>query len=311
MSFTLAHLSDLHLPDMPLVWPWQLFNKRILGFQSWHLNRRRQHRMEVLTAGLERLAALKPDHIALTGDIVNIALPAEFERSVPLLQEFAQIAPISVIPGNHDAYIAGVEAHWALWRRWLGPTDQQDLFPYVKELGPVRLIGLSSAIPAGWGKAWGAVGRAQLDRLAALLAMPFAGWSVLLVHHPVFDGASKPRKALLDRHDLQALLSERPVDLILSGHEHKDQVGELPTKADPVLALTVPSASLLHDEPVRMGGFNLVRFPAPGDRPGVKAVELEHWRYQLAAGSVECRTRYRMELTSPGWQQHPLDVGTV
>ena len=83
--FVLAHLSDPHLGPLPKPHPFDLLSKRAIGFVNWHRGRKAIHRMEVLSAIVHDLKAQKPDHIALTGDLVNIALPSEFERSRPWL----------------------------------------------------------------------------------------------------------------------------------------------------------------------------------------------------------------------------------
>ena len=78
MAFTLAHLSDPHLPPMPAARLRDLAGKRALGYLNWTRNRHKIHRREVLDALVSDLQAQRPDHIAVTGDLVNLALEAEF-----------------------------------------------------------------------------------------------------------------------------------------------------------------------------------------------------------------------------------------
>jgi len=103
--FTLAHLSDPHLGA--LAWPGvsALLNKRALGYLSWTLRRRPVHEGTVLPALVEDLRRARPDHIVVTGDITNISLPDEFTRGAAWLRGLADAADLTVIPGNHDAYI--------------------------------------------------------------------------------------------------------------------------------------------------------------------------------------------------------------
>ena len=116
-GFRLAHLSDLHIGPMPRITPGTLIGKRALGYLSWRLRKQRVHRPEVLTALRQDLLASAPDHIAITGDLVNLALPAEFERAALWLQDLGPPERISVVPGNHEAYAAVRPAeslvHWA------------------------------------------------------------------------------------------------------------------------------------------------------------------------------------------------------
>ncbi len=77
--FVLAHLSDLHLSPMPRPRLRELAGKRAIGIVNWRLRRRLEHRAEVFDALAADLAAQAADHVAVTGDLVNIALPGEFE----------------------------------------------------------------------------------------------------------------------------------------------------------------------------------------------------------------------------------------
>ena len=80
----LAHLSDPHIGPLPRARMHELAGKRALGFVNWHRRRKAIHRMETLTDLVADLKAQTPDQIALTGDLVNIALPAEFLNTARL-----------------------------------------------------------------------------------------------------------------------------------------------------------------------------------------------------------------------------------
>src|SRR3546814_10059978 len=79
--FTLAHLSDPHLGAMPIPGLGQLAGKRFFGFLSWNLRRRAIHDGPVLPALVADLRKAGPDHVAVTGAITNISLPAAFPRA--------------------------------------------------------------------------------------------------------------------------------------------------------------------------------------------------------------------------------------
>jgi len=85
-TFTLAHLSDLHLSSLNDVKVRELLNKRIYGYLKWQLKRRSEHRREVLDALLLNLQHTTPDHIAVTGDLTHLGLPKEFREARNLLQ---------------------------------------------------------------------------------------------------------------------------------------------------------------------------------------------------------------------------------
>ncbi|BCX18028.1 MAG: metallophosphoesterase [Geminicoccaceae bacterium] len=280
--FRLAHLSDVHLGPLPRPRLRELASKRATGFLSWQLRRRRAHLSTVLEATVAALAAARPDHWVITGDLVNISLPGEFERARRWLERLAPPERITLIPGNHDAYVAGAaEAFWPLWRCWMEGVAGPDAFPFLRRVGPLLFVGLSSAVPRPWGDAAGRLGRAQLARLDGHLgeAARAGLCRVVLVHHPPVEGWSPSRKALLDAEDLRAVLAREGAELVLSGHDHRLEVGTLDGPAGPVPVVAAPSASLRADEPDRRGGGLLYRI-APLGADGRFRIEAEAVRVE-------------------------------
>src|SRR5215470_3939522 len=114
--FTLAHLSDPHLGPLPTPAPLELLSKRGLGYLNWLRKRRAIHRPEVLAAVVDDLKAQAPDHIAVTGDLVNLSLSNEFALAAAWLQTLGDPAHVTLVPGNHDAYVRAAanlgERHW-------------------------------------------------------------------------------------------------------------------------------------------------------------------------------------------------------
>ena len=76
--FTLAHVSDIHLSPLPKVRRRQLLSKRLLGYVNWHRGRKFVHKREILDLLADDLKERGPDHIVVTGDLTNLALPQEF-----------------------------------------------------------------------------------------------------------------------------------------------------------------------------------------------------------------------------------------
>src|ERR1043165_5651309 len=103
--FRLAHLSDPHLP-MPSARPAQLINKRVTGYYNWWRHRGHLHVPEALAGIVADIHAQQPDHIALTGDLVHVSLPQEFQRAAEWLVRLGPPDRVTVIPGNHDVYVS-------------------------------------------------------------------------------------------------------------------------------------------------------------------------------------------------------------
>ncbi|HEV3500588.1 MAG TPA: metallophosphoesterase, partial [Bradyrhizobium sp.] len=168
-TFTLAHLSDPHLPPLPTPKLRDLAGKRALGYLNWTRNRHKYHRREVLDALVSDMQAQDPDHIAVTGDLVNLALEAEFAPARAWLESVGAPDRVTVIPGNHDAYVRVTQHRFAdVLRHYLDGDDAPRAgapFPYLRRRGPLALISVSSAVPTAPLMATGRLGRAQLDAL--------------------------------------------------------------------------------------------------------------------------------------------------
>jgi 3',5'-cyclic AMP phosphodiesterase CpdA len=116
-AFVLAHLSDPHLGPLPEPDVRELASKRLVGYINWRRSRHRVHRRDTLDAITRDLHGTQPDHVAITGDLVNIALPAEFAHARRWLETLGRPTDVSVVPGNHDAYVAAAGLHRD--RHWL------------------------------------------------------------------------------------------------------------------------------------------------------------------------------------------------
>ena len=198
----LGHLSDPHLGPLPSARIRDLAGKRAIGFVNWHRRRKTIHRGEVLSRIVSDLKAQNPDHIAVTGDILNIALPGEFAPSRVWLDTVGPAHDVTFVPGNHDAYVRKAarqwHSHWGDFMR--GDTTAPDQFPFVRRRGDIALIGLSSAITTAPFMATGKIGTPQLHALPDILDhLHEEGlFRVVLIHHPPITKPSHRFKRLLD-----------------------------------------------------------------------------------------------------------------
>lgn len=252
--FTLAHISDPHLGPLPPVRPRDLMNKRFFGYLSWIRKRRSLHRPEVLAALAADLAARRPDHLVVTGDLTNIALEAEFSKVAEWLHGLGVPEAVSVIPGNHDAYVAVPwEASLAEWQPFMGceagTNAGPDGFPFVRYRGPAAIVGLSSAQPTPLFCAHGTLGEAQLARLQAQLRrLGEEGWfRVVLLHHPPSLEGIAWRKRLVDAAPFRQVIADTGAELILHGHDHKFGAERIAGPGMTVPVVGVPSASASRD----------------------------------------------------------------
>jgi 3',5'-cyclic AMP phosphodiesterase CpdA len=260
-AFTLAHLSDVHLPPLPSVRPVQLANKRVLGYLNWKKNRHTIHLRKVLDTLVADMLARAPDQIAVTGDLVNLALEQEFAPVRQWLDSVGSPDRVTVVPGNHDAYVRSTQHRFA---ESLHPFLRGDeagegvvRFPFLRRRGSLALIGLSSAVPTAPLMATGRLGEAQLAELEQLLAQ-LAGedsFRVLLIHHPLTSRSRQ--KWLADAPDLLALLRRYGVELVLHGHDHEHATVWVEGPNAPIPVIGVPSASAMATGHHPGAGYNL------------------------------------------------------
>ena len=252
--FTLAHLSDIHLSPMPRARRRDLLGKRVLGYVNWHRGRKLVHRREILDLITRDIVERKPDHIAVTGDLVNLGLPEEFLRAAEWLHHLGRPDRVTAIPGNHDAYVRlhpeRTIGHWLPYMQaneageLLVPTPPTH-FPFVRRFGDVAIVALSSAIPTMPFIAAGRLGSAQRKLLAeALHRLGHENlFRVVLIHHPPLIGQGSWRRGLRDARAFTSILKEHGAELVLHGHNHEQTMVELDTASGPAIVVGVPSAS--------------------------------------------------------------------
>lgn len=249
--FTLAHISDPHLGPLPDPKLLQLLSKRILGYLNWRRNRAGALGGNHLEQLIEDLKAQSPDHIAVTGDLVNIALPLEIAGARTWLEELGPPDRVAVVPGNHDAYVPGaIKKARLAWRDYMSagetnPADSEAVFPYVRRLGDVALVGVSTARATAPWFATGRVGAKQARLLRDLLEdLGRQGlFRAVMIHHPPFRKATHWHKRLSDASRVRAVIKQAGAELVLHGHTHLATRTSLEGPTGPVPVICVPSAS--------------------------------------------------------------------
>jgi 3',5'-cyclic AMP phosphodiesterase CpdA len=301
---TIAHLSDPHLTPVDGFTPrhWNL--KRALGYANWLHRRRGSIDLALLQRIVADLAAAAPDHIAVTGDLVNIGLPAELVRAQAWLESLGPPRRVSVVPGNHDIYARlRADAGTERWARYMAsdgepPRPPRPRFPFLRRLGRVALIGINSAVPTPPLVASGRVGKAQMERLAALLE-ELGGeglFRLLLIHHPPLPGQARRWRGLKDADAMQAVLVRHGAELVIHGHNHVNTLNWCATPHGWVPIVGAPAAALApaHTS-APLARYNLYRIAGPPwsielvgrglEEPGGPIVEIERRLLLPAAGA--------------------------
>ena len=293
MSFTLAHLSDPHLAPLPKPRFLELIGKRVTGYINWQRRRRFIHDADVLKKIVADVKTQAADHITITGDLTNIALPEEFVRGRAWLEALGTPAGVTVILGNHDAYVrAAAGEPERRWGDYMRGDDGGSEFPFVRRRGPLALIGLSTAVPTAPLMATGRLGEAQLARLGETLAALARenAFRVVLIHHPPVSEA-KPHKRLIDAAGFLHVIGQHGAELVLHGHDHLHMLNWLTgPKGTRVPAVGVPSASGAWATSKNAAAYNLYVI---GGSPGAWSCEVIS-RGINSAGTVEQQRRRKI-----------------
>jgi 3',5'-cyclic AMP phosphodiesterase CpdA len=255
---------------------------------------------DVLACLVRDVHAQAADHTVVTGDITNIALPEEFVRGAMWLRTLGSPHDVSVVPGNHDAY---VDVPWenslGLWAAYMSSEDPRPLvprslrdFPFVRLRDRVAFVGVSTARPMAPFLATGEIGPVQMSRLEEILRdLGRRGFfRVVMMHHPPTAHATKARKRLLDAEPFRAIVARVGAELIIHGHTHRPSLGVLsaPYGATPVLG--PPSASACrasgHDHYARYHVYRL-DFSSPRPRITVEVRGLDPHSMSFETESVE------------------------
>lgn len=189
----IAHLSDLHLRDA--------------GDATW------------LERQLDRIAARSPDHLAITGDLLDRWLPATLERVLDALDARGLLDAdrLTILHGNHDLASGGGHPRRGvdLWRLALRFWDPPPLVrwrrrrfyaqlrarvrglgseaPFMKTIGNGARIAVVDSVPVPWRPfdlerrtivVRHAIGCARAPQVSWLAAQPREeGPLILLMHH--------------------------------------------------------------------------------------------------------------------------------
>lgn len=299
--FRLAHISDVHLGPLPRLSLAELASKRITGYWNWHRNRKKH----MFSNALEMLCAdildKSPDHLAITGDLVNLGSGIEIRAVAEWLRVVGDPVSTTVVPGNHDAYVPGardkaVEAWYNYMRGDNDPlTFEQDdkLFPTIRRRGPVAIIGCSTALATPPFAASGFFSSRQARETAELLKK--AGeeglFRVVLIHHPPIRGATTQYKRMIGIRRFAAAIAVGGAELVLHGHTHLNSLYWLESKGRKVPVIGIASASQGPGSAKPRAAYNL--FSISG-KPGAWHVDWERHSLDKLAGHIEIDHRHRL-----------------
>ncbi len=297
--FRLAHISDVHLGPLPAVTYRDLASKRMVGYVNWQRNRRR-HMVDAVTDKLVAdLRTNGPDHIAVTGDLLNLALDGEIELARLWLETLGSPHDVSLVPGNHDAYVPGAfDKACRAWAAWMSGDGYEgavgrNAFPYLRVRENIALIGTSTARATAPFMANGFFREGQAARLEKMLEETGRRglFRVVMIHHPPVRGAVSQHKRLFGIGRFQKAMRRCGAELILHGHSHLPSLYRIDGRDGKIPVVGVAAAGQAPDGSHPAAQYNLfdidgekgrwrIRltrrgFSGPASPPGeIEAVEL-------------------------------------
>lgn len=255
------HTTDLHLLDLQGVRAWNYFNKRITGRLNLALNRGRKHSDVLFDAVASQLEALAVDRLVVTGDLTNLSLESEFALCSRKFEALG--VPITVVPGNHDAYTPGC-VRSGLFERYLrahmeGERNPDCPYPFLWRGDGVAILGVSTAVATAPFVATGRIGPEQLETLGRMLdqAGREGRTRIVLLHHPPTPGVSKLRHDLLDLAAFGEVIARHGAELVLHGHEHRSLDTALAGPAGAVPVHGIASTTSLSTREGRRASFSV------------------------------------------------------
>jgi 3',5'-cyclic AMP phosphodiesterase CpdA len=211
------------------------------------------HSRAVLDRIVVDMWAQGPDHVVVTGDLVNIGLPQEHANALEWLKGLGPPERITVIPGNHDIYSRiGPDPGAGRWSAYMASNDEGrrysdhgEEFPFVRIHGRIALIALNSSVPTPPLLAFGRIGVSQLSRLESILdRLGQAGlFRLVLVHHPPLVGQGGAARGLRDAEALQQALTRYGAEVVLHGHNHRNMFTWHECRTGRAAIVGAPSAS--------------------------------------------------------------------
>ncbi len=255
------------------------FVARVLHISDLHFGR---------PAAFERLEALKgviselkPDAVAVSGDLTQRCTRREFAQARDYLEEISRVAPYIVVSGNHDLRWLGAmarnlgfaglfreKAHefkYSRYVRYISPELSTSL--EVSGEPGVVIAGLNSAHGISRGslttrfRDLGVIGhikRQDIERAREAFdgAAPDAA-RIVMIHHNPIQGSVSGRHGLANTERALGAFADLGTELILCGHDHQEAVHTAERLAPGVVISTAGTISN-RLRSGRASSFNLV-----------------------------------------------------
>ena len=220
----------------------------------------------------------------VSGDLTQRARHGEFQAAHAFLRRLRALAPLLVVPGNHDLEwwksplgVFGTATKYAKYSRYFG-----SLTPVLEIPGAI-IVGALSSYGVAVGSLTlnlrdvavkGHLPASETTRVAGIFRQAAPGTvRVLTIHHNVLAGGLSRRMGLARWRSAQRRLLATGADVVLCGHDHQEGAGQVHGS----LAVSTAGTHSFRTRHSRPSVFNLVKIDA-------RAVHIQHFRWEPTGG---------------------------
>ena len=239
---------------------------------------------------------VRPDLVAVSGDLTQRARRAEFEQARDFLDSLP--APQIVVPGNHDVPLYDVYARFAYplerFRRYL----RRDPEPAWAD-DEIAVLGVNSA--RSFVFKGGRINPRQVARIREWLCPFGPGVTKIIVTHHPFDLPAGMRDRLLVGRARMVMerLADCGADVFLAGHLHLAHLG-LSTEryrvpGVPALIIQAGTATSTRGRG-EVNSFNVLRIRHP-------ELDVEHVAWNAGSGRFALTAVRRFRRGAAGWEK--------
>lgn len=249
----------------------------------------------------ERVRELKPDVVAVSGDLTQRARSAQFKEARKFLDSLP--SPQIIVPGNHDVPMHNV------WARFLQPLDKyrryitDDLQPFYQD-EEIAVLGINTA--RSLTIKYGRINEEQIAGIRERLC-PLGDevTKILVTHHPFDLPEGVDEDELVGRAQMaMETLASCGADVLLAGHLHLSHTGQSSTRykiaGHSALLVSAGTATSTRGRG-EANSFNVLRIRHPHI-----SVERVIWQPERAAFTSSTREHFRH--TPEGWTRVPDEM---
>jgi 3',5'-cyclic AMP phosphodiesterase CpdA len=251
---------------------------------------------DVVSALIDYIPSLRPDVIAVSGDLTQRARSAQFRSARAFLDALPR--PQLVVPGNHDVPLYNVLARFGEPLRGFHRHITSERYPCISD-SEIAVIGADTT--RSFTIQDGGLRPVDVGRLCALLGEVGAGAvRVIVCHHPFDPLVGRRARWTMPAPDAQAVntLIARGADIFLTGHRHLSYVGHTAIRYQvqgrSAIVVEAGTATSIRGRGER-NSFNILRI-------GGEQVVVERLEWDPAAGRFAVSHSERFDRAEEGWR---------